>query len=128
MNEGRSMRRIILVAIFVMILSVVLITPAHRTEARASMSNANLFLVASTLSIDDVSMDEGQAGTTNMVFHVTLTSSGTHSPVTVHYRTTNASATAPSDYTSINDALGFPTGTGDAMMTISVPIIGDTIV
>src|SRR5216110_1735219 len=125
------MRRIILVTTLAMMLSVVLITQAHKMEGRASASNANLFLAQGggpTLSINDRSQVEGSGAPSVMVFTVTLTASGTHGPVTVSYATADGSATAPSDYTSRNGALDFPAGTGNATMTISVPIIPDTIV
>src|SRR5947208_423093 len=123
------MRRIILVATLVMMLSVALIT--HKLEGRASASDANLFLAQAggpTLSINDRSQVEGTGTPSVMVFTVTLTASGTHAPITVSYATADGSATAPSDYTSRNGALDFPAGTGNTTMTISVPIIGDTIV
>src|SRR5438094_4062341 len=125
------MRRIILVTTLAMMLSVVLNTLAHKMEGRASASNANLFLAQAggpTLSINDRSQVEVSGTPSVMVFTVTLTASGTHAPITVSYATADGSATAPSDYTSRNGALDFPAGTGNTTMTISVPIIGDTIV
>ena len=80
------MRRIILVTTLAMMLSVVLITQAHKMEGRASASNANLFLAQGggpTLSINDRSQVEGNGTPSVMVFTVTLTASGTHGPVTV---------------------------------------------
>src|SRR2546427_4862100 len=125
------MRRIILVTTLAMMLSVVLITQAHKMEGRASASNANLFLAQGggpTLSINDRSQVEGNGIPSVMVFTVTLTASGTHAPITVIYATADGSATASSDYASRSGALDFPAGTGNATMTISVPIISDTIV
>src|SRR6266446_7161580 len=125
------MRRIILGITSAMMLSVVLTTLAHKIEGRASARNANLFLAQGagpTLSINDRSQVEGNGTPSVMVFTVTLTASGTHAPVTVIYATADGSATAPSDYSSRNGALDFPAGTGNATMTISVPIIPDTIV
>src|SRR5436853_2382701 len=123
------MRRIILVTTLAMMLSAAFI--AHKKEGRASASNANLFLAQGggpTLSINDRSQVEGSGTPSVMVFTVTLTASGTHAPITVSYATADGSATAPSDYSSRNGALDFPAGTGNATMTISVPIIPDTIV
>src|SRR2546428_641592 len=123
------MRRIILVTTLAMMLSVAFIT--HKMEGRTSASSANLFLAQAggpTLSINDRSQVEGNGTPSVMVFTVTLTASGTHAPVTVSYATADGSATAPSDYTSRNGALDFLAGTGNATMTISVPIISDTIV
>src|SRR5213080_793317 len=123
------MRRIILVTTLAMMLSVAFIT--HKMEGGALASNANLFLTQAggpTLSINDRSQVEGTGTPSVMVFTVTLTASGTHGPVTVIYATADGSATAPSDYTSRNGTLDFLAGTGNATMTISVPIIPDTIV
>src|SRR5437660_7742263 len=125
------MRRIILGITSAMMLSVVLITLPHKMEGRASARDANLFLAQGgepTMSINDRSQVEGTGTTSVMVFTVTLTASGTHGPVTVIYATADGSATAPSDYTSRNGTFDFLAGTGNATMTISVPIIPDTIV
>ena len=85
-----------------------------------------------TLSINDVSLAEGNAGTTNMIFTVTLTASGARPTIGVAYDTANgpppSGATAPADYTSISNNLIFPSGTGTTTMTVSVPINGDTSV
>src|SRR5437870_2567798 len=125
------MRRIILGITSAMMLSVVLITLAHKMEGRASARNANLFLAQGTeptLSINDRSQVEGTGIPSVMVFTVTLTASGSHAPVDVSYATADGSATAPSDYTRRNGTLNFPESTGNATMTISVPIISDAIV
>src|SRR6266571_1310062 len=123
------MRRIILVTTLVMMLSVALIT--QEMEGGALASNANLFLTQAggpTLSINDRSQVEGTGIPSVMVFTVTLTASGSHAPVDVSYATADGSATAPSDYTRRNGTLNFPESTGNATMTISVPIISDAIV
>src|SRR2546429_5762574 len=125
------MRRIILVTTLAMMLSVVLITLAHKIEGPALASNSNVFLTQAggpSLSINDRSQVEGTGAPSVMVFTVTLTASGTHGSVTVIYATADGSATAPSDYTSRNGTFDFLAGTGNATMTISVPIIPDTIV
>ena len=53
-----------------------------------------------TLSINDVSVTEGNSGTVNAVFTVTLSSASSQT-VTVTYATANGTATAGSDYTAI---------------------------
>src|SRR5262245_53898596 len=78
-----------------------------------------------TLSINDVSLVEGNTGTTAMVFTVTLTASGARQPISVGFDTADGppstGATAPSDYTSrAREVLFFPAGTGNTTMTISV--------
>jgi hypothetical protein len=77
-----------------------------------------------SLSINDVTVLEGNSGTGNANFTVTLsTPSGQN--VTVNYATADGTATAPGDYTSLNGALLFTPGT--TALSISVPVIGDTI-
>ncbi len=78
-----------------------------------------------TLSINDVTVTEGNSGMVNAVFTVTLTSAST-SLVTVQYATANATATAGSDYTATSGTLTFPANTPTLTRTISVPVIGDT--
>jgi hypothetical protein len=77
-----------------------------------------------TISIDDVAVVEGNAGSTNAVFTVTLSASNTQA-VMVDYTTSNGTATAPSDYQSVNGTLNFPPGT--TTRNVSVPVNGDTI-
>src|SRR5439155_9700740 len=123
------MRRIILVTTLAMMLSVAFIT--HKMEGGALASNANLFLTQAggpTLSINDRSQVEGSGTPSVMVFTVTLTASGTHAPITVSYATADGSPTGPSDYTSRIGGVELFSVTGNATMTISVPIIPYTIV
>ncbi len=78
-----------------------------------------------TFSINDVSISEGDSGTSNAVFTVTLANPGAGS-ATVNFSTANGTATAPNDYTSTSGTLTF--GPNITTQTISVPIIGDTTV
>ncbi|BAZ83501.1 hypothetical protein NIES73_47900 [Sphaerospermopsis kisseleviana NIES-73] len=78
-----------------------------------------------TLSINDVTITEGNSGTTNAVF--TVTRSGTASqPITVNYATANGTATAGSDFTSTSGTLTF--ATNETTKTIAISILGDTTV
>lgn len=81
--------------------------------------------LAPSLSIANISIVEGNSGTTNAVFTVTL-SAVSGRDVSVKYATANGSAAAGSDYTSATGTVNIPAGqlTG----TISVPIIGDVVV
>jgi predicted outer membrane repeat protein len=78
-----------------------------------------------TLSIADVSANEGNSGSTPFVFTVTL-SAASASSVTVDYATANGTATAGSDYVATSGTLTFAPGV--TSQTITVDVIGDTTV
>ena len=78
-----------------------------------------------SLSIGDVSILEGNSGTKNAAFVVTLTPAAT-STVTVNYATANGTATAGSDYVAKSGTLSFPAGT--TTQTIAVVVNGDAAV
>src|SRR5207302_191321 len=78
-----------------------------------------------SLSINNVSVTEGNSGTTNANFTVTL-SAASGRTVTVNYATADGTATAPSDYVAV------PTTTltfspGQTTKTITVPVNGDMV-
>ncbi len=76
------------------------------------------------LSIDDVMVVEGDAGTVEASFTVTLSPMST-GPVTVSFATANATATlADSDYRSSSGRLTFPPGSTAQMLAVAVN--GDT--
>jgi chitinase len=77
-----------------------------------------------TLSIGDVTVTEGNSGTSSAVFTVRLSSASTQ-PVTVAYTTADGTALANSDYLPASGTLTFAPGV--TVMTISVPIIGDLV-
>ena len=79
-----------------------------------------------TVAISDARLVEGNAGTTNAVFNVTLTATMLNNLgstiASVQYATADGTATAGSDYTTTSGTLNFgSTGT----QTISVPVSGD---
>lgn len=76
-----------------------------------------------TVSIDDVSITEGDAGDQLMTF--TVTRSDTSGDFSVDYASANGTATAGSDYEAASGTLHFAAG-GPATQTISVTIHGDT--
>src|SRR5690606_16315331 len=73
------------------------------------------------LSIDDVAIAEGNAGTQLLVF--TVTCAGTGTGITVDWATSNGTATAGSDFTGATGTLG-PFNCASPQ-TISVVINGD---
>ena len=79
-----------------------------------------------SLSISDSSVPEGNIGTTNAQFQVTL-SAASASPVTVAYATSDGSATvADNDYLATSGTLTITAGATTGQ--ISVPVVGDTTV
>ena len=75
-----------------------------------------------SLSINDVSVVEGNAGTTTANFTVSL-SAASGQTVTVNYATVNSTATAGSDYVTANGTLTFTPG--QLTQPISVTVNGD---
>jgi hypothetical protein len=82
-------------------------------------------VVIPSLSIGDVTLDEGQSGIRNAVFTVTLSASSTQT-ATVNYATANGSATASVDYTATSGTATF--AAGETSRTIAVPVLGDTAI
>ena len=82
--------------------------------------------VAPGISINDVTMTEGNSGTKNFVF--TVTRSDNSRAVSVRYKTTDNIATSPSDYTAIPlTTINFASG-GSLIQTVTVIVKGDTAV
>ena len=78
-----------------------------------------------TLSVDDVTVTEGDAGTTPASFTVRL-SGPSAAAVTVGYATANQTATAGSDYQAASGAVTFAPGA--LTRTVSVNVLGDPAV
>ena len=81
-------------------------------------------LNAPTLRIADASVTEGNNGTTNISFNVTL-SAVSSEPVSVHYTTANGSALAGEDYQSASGIVTIAPNTLSQPVTIQVN--GDTL-
>ncbi|HUQ89813.1 MAG TPA: Calx-beta domain-containing protein [Vicinamibacterales bacterium] len=80
-----------------------------------------------TLTIGDVSVTEGNSGTSVATFTVTMSPVNASQTVTVNYATANGTATiADNDYVAASGALTFPPST--ATRTISVTVNGDTAI
>jgi Calx-beta domain/Lamin Tail Domain/WD40-like Beta Propeller Repeat len=79
-----------------------------------------------SLTINDVTLNEGNSGTTSFNFTVTL-APASNQTVTVNYATADGTATAPSDYTAISlTQLTFLAG--ETTKPVSVTVNGDTTV
>ncbi|WP_223786570.1 Calx-beta domain-containing protein [Marinicella meishanensis] len=76
------------------------------------------------LSIDDVTLLEGDAGTTAFDFTVNLSFPGLD-PIDVSYATADGSALAGTDYFAVSDALTF--APGEQQKTITVDVLGDQL-
>jgi ELWxxDGT repeat protein len=92
-----------------------------------SVAGSQSFMVSAlpTLSINDPVITEGDNGSVNVTFTVTLsTASGV--PVSVNYATANGSAVAGTDYSSRSGTLTFAAGATTG--TIVVPVLGDGLI
>jgi chitinase len=89
-------------------------------------NNTSTFPVLAKISIDDVIVVEGNIGTTPAVFTVTLQPANATLTATVDYQTTNGTATAGSDFLATAGTLTFLAG--ETTKTITVPVIGDSVV
>jgi len=78
---------------------------------------------APTLAINNIGATEGNSGTKNFTFNVTLTGL-TEVPVTVNWATNNDTATAGTDYVAGTGSLTF--APGDIAKAINVLVNGDT--
>ena len=108
---------------------VTLSAPVNATIAAAqgtgTIINDDAVAVLPTLSINNVSQNEGNSGVTPFVFTVTL-SAASASPVTVNYATIDGSATSGSDYNATSGTLTFAPGV--LTQSITVNVIGDTVI
>ncbi|NEP10260.1 MAG: DUF4114 domain-containing protein [Symploca sp. SIO2C1] len=77
------------------------------------------------LAIADVSVVEGDTGTTQMLFTVSL-SAASNQPVTVEYASQDGTAVAGQDYQAVSGTLTFEPG-GVLSQTIAVLVQGDTV-
>lgn len=76
------------------------------------------------VSINDVNVNEGDVGSVNADFTVTLSAASTHR-VTVSYSTADGTATQGADYVSKTASVVFQPG--ETSKTASIEILGDTI-
>ena len=77
-----------------------------------------------SLSINDVTLAEGDSGTSNAVFTATLSAASGQS-IGVNYSTGDGTATQPADYTNTSGTLTF--APGQSTRTITVPVIGEIV-
>jgi ELWxxDGT repeat protein len=102
---------------------------ASVTSAMADLNAANDSDSAATsifplLQVSDVALAEGDAGTTDAAFVVTVFP-GSSQTVTVDFATSTGSAAAGSDYVTASGTLTFAPGV--ASQTVEVQVVGDTV-
>ncbi len=89
-------------------------------------NNTSSFPVLAKISINDVSVAEGNSGTTPAVFTVNLQPANATLTATVDYQTTGGTATSGIDFLATAGTLTFLAG--ETTKTITVPVIGDSVV
>jgi len=95
------------------------------TTPAGTAASTNDFTVIPSLLINDVTVTEGNSGTANAVFTVTL-SAASSQQITVDYATANGTATAGNDYVAISTTpLIFLANT--TTQTITVAVNGDLL-
>src|SRR3990170_2760732 len=98
---------------------------SRHPSLRLNFANPGAPEAGSVLSINDVTLLEGDSGTANAVFTVTLTPVDLVDTVTVDYTTANDTAIQPGDYILTSGTLTF--NPGETSQPISVPVVGDTL-
>jgi hypothetical protein len=93
-----------------------------KSQGTGTITNDDSAGGVGNISINDVTITEGNSGTKVATFTVSHTGSAAFS---VNYATANSTATAGSDYVAASGTLNFAAGT--STQTVSVTINGDTI-
>ena len=88
------------------------------------VSAASSAAAAPSVSVNDASLTEGDSGSKNAVFTVSLSAAAT-GDVTVDYVTSDGSATAPDDYAAVNGTLTF--APGETSKQVTVAVAGDVL-
>jgi hypothetical protein len=97
--------------------------PCGGAYVTKSLASATIVDDDSGVSVADVSVAEGNSGTSSAIFSVKLNFART-TPVTVDYETVNGSASADSDYVGTSGTLTF--APGETEKQVLVTINGDT--
>ncbi|OLE54494.1 MAG: hypothetical protein AUG51_07860 [Acidobacteria bacterium 13_1_20CM_3_53_8] len=102
------------------------VTTSIRDTGGSSISAKSTATVSGqpSLSIGNATVIEGNSGSTNAAFTVTLSAASTQA-VTVDYVTSDGTATAPSDYDAQSGTLVFTPG--QTTKTINIAVKGDTL-
>ncbi|HUU47684.1 MAG TPA: HYR domain-containing protein, partial [Nitrosopumilaceae archaeon] len=81
-------------------------------------------ITTQTITINDVTLTEGNSGSNNFVF--TVTRSANTPTISLLYQTVDNTANAPTDYSSISSTLNFASG-GPLTQTIAISVNGDGV-
>ncbi len=92
-------------------------------EAVGSIMNDDAAVTLAAIDVSSASMDEGDSGSQQLVFTITLDKSA-NDDVGVDFSTTDGSASAGSDYQSASGTVTIPKGSLSS--TVEVTILGDT--
>jgi ELWxxDGT repeat protein len=92
-----------------------------KAEGQCTIVNDDL---PPTLTVPDVTVTEGNTGTSNMTFTATLSTASAYA-TSVDFVTADGTATAGADYQAQSGTLTIPAGTASG--TVVVPITGDVI-
>ncbi|HEX7247961.1 MAG TPA: Calx-beta domain-containing protein [Actinomycetota bacterium] len=109
----RTIARITTVAVMLGIVSISMMTPANAARVK-------------TIVINDVSLVEGNGGSSSLVFTVSWTGSKGGAAPSASYATANATALAGSDYTAKSGTVTLTNG-GCRCGTISISVSGDNL-
>ncbi|MCI0345724.1 MAG: S8 family serine peptidase, partial [Chloroflexi bacterium] len=100
-------------------------TDTGSVRAFSLIATARVCTSQASLSVGDATVTEGDSGTQNATFNVTLSATSSQT-VTVKYATANGTATAGSDYSSVPlTTLTF--SPGQTTKLVSVAVSGDTL-
>lgn len=101
-------------------------SPTNATVSDGSATGTILDddITAAAVSIADASLTEGNAGSANMVFTVSIPAAAAQA-TSVTYSTSPIDASAGSDYTAVTGTATITAG--NTSTSIGVPIIGDTV-
>jgi large repetitive protein len=109
----RTIARITTIAVMLGVVSVAMMTPANAARVKR-------------IVINDVSLVEGNAGSSALVFNVSWTGSKGGAAPSASYATANATAIAGSDYTAKSGTVNLTNG-GCRCGTISISVSGDNL-
>ncbi|MCU0755100.1 MAG: hypothetical protein MUE46_08265, partial [Xanthomonadales bacterium] len=105
-------------------------TGSYTVSATANGASAGVDFAlrnaAATVSVNDVTVVEGDTGSVNAVF--TVTRSNRDTAFSVNVATAAGTATSGTDFTAVSETLSFAAGPSEPLsQTVTVPVIGDRI-